>query len=209
MHDKSNHIDWCAVDWNDPDMKFVLALKHEAGDLLIVSRDGGKTFEDVAKGYGPAWILDAQTAVVAQAKSKTNPKPGLLRTTDAGKTFAQCADYSTRALPRWHDGKLYWLVDGAIVTTTDKGESWQKLCDVKDGRFGPVFGKRADHLFVLTGAGIVETKDAGKSWSPAIRLPAELKGVSPLTWLAYDAGRDTLYVMKMGSELYKWDRRTQ
>ena len=57
----------------------------------------GKTFDDVGKGYGPAWIFDAKTAVVAQAKSKTNPKPGLLRTVDAGKTFERCADYSTRA----------------------------------------------------------------------------------------------------------------
>src|SRR5262249_15597790 len=54
MDKKSSHIDWCAVDWTDPDMKFVLALKHESGDLLIVSRNGGKSFEDVGKGYGPA-----------------------------------------------------------------------------------------------------------------------------------------------------------
>src|SRR5947207_1932814 len=87
MHNKSSHVDWCAVDWTDPEMKFVLALKHESGDLLIVSHDGGKSFEDVGKGYGPAWIFDNQTAVVAEAKPKDRPKPGLLRTIDGRKTI--------------------------------------------------------------------------------------------------------------------------
>jgi hypothetical protein len=40
MDGKSVYADWCAVDWTDPDRKFVLALKHESGGLLIASRDG-------------------------------------------------------------------------------------------------------------------------------------------------------------------------
>src|ERR1043166_3813842 len=27
LHPKSAHVDWCAVDWTEPDTKFVLALK--------------------------------------------------------------------------------------------------------------------------------------------------------------------------------------
>jgi photosystem II stability/assembly factor-like uncharacterized protein len=205
---KSSHIDWCAVDWTDADMKFILALKHESGDLLLRSVDGGKTFEEVGKGYGPAWIFDSKTAVVAEAGSKTNPKPGLLRTTDGGKTFQPCAAYAAKALPRWHQGTgtLYWLVAGALLTTTDKGENWKKVCDLKDGRFGPVFGKEAKHLFVLTGAGIVESTDGGETWAKAIAVPKELKGVSALTWMEYDPVHDVLYVMKMGSELFKLER---
>jgi hypothetical protein len=48
---KSAHIDWCAVDWTDPEMKFVMALKHESGGLLLVSRDGGKSFAELGEGY--------------------------------------------------------------------------------------------------------------------------------------------------------------
>src|SRR5262249_22324063 len=106
-----------------------------------------------------------------------------------------------------HDGVLYWLVEGAIVTTKDKGASWQKLCDLKDGRFGPVFGKTARHLFVLTGAGIVESTDAGATWSQALPGPAQMKGGGPRSWLAYDPVHDVVYVMKMGSELYKLERK--
>ncbi|HKM52428.1 MAG TPA: hypothetical protein VJY33_03400 [Isosphaeraceae bacterium] len=206
MDKKSGHVDWCAVDWTDPDMKFVLTLKHESGDLLLVSRDGGKSFEEVGKGYGPAWIFDNMTAVVAEAKTKDRPKPGLLRTTDGAKTFKPCGEYSTRALPKWHDGSLYWLVDGALISSNDKGESWKKLGEIKDGRYGPIFGKDLKHMFVLTGAGIVESSDGGATWSKPIPVPKDLKGVSALTWIEYDPKNDILYTMKMTSELYKLAR---
>jgi photosystem II stability/assembly factor-like uncharacterized protein len=202
---KSSHVDWCAVDWTDPEMKLLFTLKHESGDLLLRSTDGGKSFEEVGKGYGPVWVFDGKTAVVAQARSKDRPKPGLLRTTDAGKTFQPCGDYFARALPRWHKGVLYWLVEGALLTTTDRGETWKKVCDLKDGRFGPIFGKDGQ-LFVLTGAGIVASSDSGASWGPPIAPPPGFKGISTLTWMEYDPVHDVLYLMKMTSELYRLER---
>ena len=204
---KSTHVDWCAVDWSDPDMKFILTLKHESGDLLLVSRDAGKSFDEVGKGYGPAWIFDSKTAVIAQAKSKTNLKPGLLRTTDAGKTFEPCGAYHAKALPRLNKDTLYWLVDGALIATKDQGKSWTAISDIKGGIFGPIFGKNADHLFVLAQAGILESTDGGKSWSKTIAAPKAMKSVANLSWMEYDPVNDTLYVMKMGSELYQWKRK--
>ncbi|MGH7222178.1 MAG: WD40/YVTN/BNR-like repeat-containing protein, partial [Gemmataceae bacterium] len=191
----------------DPRLRFLMAQKHESGGLLIVSHDGGDSFAEIGKGYGPAWIFDGDTAVVARMKTKEHPKPVLLRTTDGGKTFQPCGDFTARALPRWHDGKLYWLVEGALLSTTDKGEHWTKISDLKDGRFGPLFGKNGKHLFVLTGAGIVESSDAGKNWSKPIAPPRELKGISTLTWMEYDPKNEALYIMKMGSELYKMSRK--
>jgi photosystem II stability/assembly factor-like uncharacterized protein len=203
---KCGHVDWCAIDWGDAEMKFVLALKHESGGTLLVSTDGGKRFEEAGKGYGPAWVFDGSTAVVAEAKTKDKPKPGLLRTTDGGKSFKPCGDYSATALPKWRGDTLYWLVDGALIKTTHAGKNWEKVCDLKDGRYGPVFGKEAKQMFVLTGAGVIESTDGGATWSQPLALPKELKGVSPLTWMDYDPTHDVLYVMKMGSELYRMDR---
>lgn len=202
----SQHIDWCAVDWSDPDLKFVLALKHESGGTLIVSRDGGKSFSETGKGYGPAWVFDDRNAVVALAKTKERPRGGVARTADGGRTFTPCGDFGPVCLPHWQGSALYWLADGQLIKTSDKGQTWQKACDLKDGRFGPVFGKDAAHMFVLTGAGVVESKDGGATWTKPIPLPAEMKGVNPLTWLAYDPQGDILYVMKMTSELYKLSR---
>ncbi len=210
---KSSHVDWFAVDWSDPGLKFILTLKHESGGVLLASRDGGMTFAEVGKGYGPGWVFDGNTAVVAQAKSKDRPKPYLMRTTDGGKTWEPCGAYSpvgsnsAQALPMWHAGSLYWLVEGALIVSDDKGATWKKAADVKDGRYGPVFGKDAKHMFVLTGAGVIETTDAGATWSKPIPSPKDLKGVGGLTWLAYDPKNDVLYLMNMGSDLFKLTRR--
>jgi photosystem II stability/assembly factor-like uncharacterized protein len=200
---KCSHVDWCSLAWMDPEMKFVLALKHESGGTLLASTDGGKTFDEAGKGYGPAWVFDASTAVVAEAKTKDKPKPGLVRTTDGGTTFKPCSEYSATALPKWRGDTLYWLVDGALIKTTDAGKSWDKVSDLKDGRYGPIFGKEAKQMFVLTGTGVIESTDGGATWSQPLAMPKELKGVSALTWMEYDPVNDVLYVMKMGSDLHR------
>ena len=74
-------------------------------------------------------------------------------------------------------------------------------------RYGPIFGKEAKHLFVLTNAGIVESRDGGSTWGKPIALPKDLKGVDSLTWMDYDPGRDVLYLMKMRSQLFKMARK--
>ena len=101
---------------------------------------------------------------------------------------------------------LYWLVEGALLATTDHGESWKKLGAIKDGRYGPIFGKDAKHLFVLTAAGVAESSDGGASWSKPVEPPKDLKGIGTLTWLEYDPKHDVLYLMKMGSDLFKMPR---
>jgi photosystem II stability/assembly factor-like uncharacterized protein len=204
---ESGHVDWCAVDWSDRDMKFILTLKHEKQDLMLVSRDGGKSFHEVGKGYGPAWVFDNQIAVAAEAKSKTQPKPGILRTINGSDSFHRVADYHAKALPRWHKDTLYWVVEGALIKTTDQGKSFTKISDLKGGLFGPIFGKDDKHLFVLAQNGIVESTDGGTTWQKPIPTPKEMKSVANLAWMEYDPTRDTLYVMKMGSELYRWQRK--
>jgi photosystem II stability/assembly factor-like uncharacterized protein len=207
LDQKTKHVDWCAVDWSDADMKFILTLAHEKNDLMLISRDGGKSFDEVGKGYGPAWIFDNQTAVVAEAKSKANSKPGLVRTTDGGKTFQYKGDYHAKALPRWHKDALYWVVEGALIVTKDKANTWTKISDIKGGLFGPIFGKNDKHVFVLAQNGILESTDGGVTWAKPIAVPKEMKSVANLAWMEYDPTRDNLYVMKMGSELYRWQRR--
>src|SRR4051794_1119502 len=205
MDAKSSHVDWAGADWAG--MKFVLALKHESGGLLLASHDGGKTFAELGKGYGPAWVFDGQAAVAAEARSKDRPKPRLLRTADGGKTWDPVGEHTATALPKCHDGTLYWLVEGALVTSADRGQTWAKVSDVKDGTYGPIFGRDSKHLFVLTKGGILETTDAGATWGKPTPLPKELKGTSPLTWLEYDPKGDVLYAMMMGSDLYRMVRK--
>lgn len=203
---KSVHVDWVAVDWSDPDRKFVLTLKHEAADLLLASNDGGKEFREVGKGFGPACIFDDKTAVAVQIVPGEPKKPAkriLSRTIDGAKTFEKVADFSTKAVPVWFENKPYWLVDGAIITSKDKGKTWEQVAAVKNGQFGPIFGKDAKQMFVLTPAGVVSTNDGGSTWSPPIAAPKEMKGIGALSWIAFDARNNILYLMKMGTDLYR------
>ena len=37
-------------------------------------------------------------------------------------------------------------MDGAFIRSTDAGKTWNKLSDIKDGRYGPIFGKDAKQI---------------------------------------------------------------
>lgn len=212
LADSSKHVDWCGVDWTDPELKFILTLKHEAGGLLLASRDGGKSFEELGAGYGAGYVLDGQTAVVAREKSPPNDAPSIVRTTDAGRTWQSVGSYrpvghqSAQALPKWHGDTLYWLCEGELVASSDRGATWRRVAEIQGGKYGPIFGRDAQHLLVLTGAGIVESTDGGRQWSAAIAPPAAMSKIGGLTWLAFDSEHDILYLMRMGSDLYKLDR---
>ena len=138
---RSEHIDWCAVDWSDPAMGFILALKHEQDGLLIASNDGGKSFRDVGKGYISGWVFDDRTAVVA---AETPDGGELRRTTDGGATFAAAGNFtppgngSARTLPKWKDGKLYWLTRDGLIASGDKGATWTTVAKVDEPLNGPV-----------------------------------------------------------------------
>jgi hypothetical protein len=209
---QSSHVDWCAVDWTDPDLRFILALKHESDGLLLVSQNGGKSFTEVGKGYGPGWVFDSQTAVIFRNQTKGAAKTGLWRTTDGGKTFQFCGAYSpvghnsAQALPKWCEGKLYWLVEDGLITTTDKGMTWQRIGQLKNARYGPIFGRASRHLFVLTRTGVVESTDGGGTWSKPLAPPRAPNVLGGLSWLEYDPRHDVLYLMKMGSDLYRLAR---
>lgn len=206
---KCQHVDWCALDWADENMTFMLAFKHEANGLLLRSRDGGKSFDEIGKGHGfGAWVFDADTAVVALAKGpeKVARDGYIVRTTDGGKTFKPVSKSVPVCLPKPQGDALYWLCQGELLRGTDKGAKWEQVSAVKDARYGPIFGKDAKTLFVLTGAGVIESADGGATWGLPLAVPKELKGVNGLTWLDYDPKNDALYVMKMGTDLYKLSR---
>jgi hypothetical protein len=203
---RSEHIDWCAVDWTDLAMGFILALKHEQGGLLIASNDGGKTFRDIGKSYIAGWVFDKQTAVVAK---ETGDGAELQRTTDGGQAFSPCGPFtpvgsgSARALPKWKDGNLYWLTREGLISSADRGATWTTISVVEDALYGPVFGATPAHLLVLTRKGILESTNGGTTWSELLPGPADFGDLAGLTWLDYDPTHDTFYLMKMTSDLYR------
>ncbi len=99
------------------------------------------------------------------------------------------------------------MVAGALISSADKGQTWKKLSDLKDGRCGPVFGKNAQHLFVLTNGGILESTDGGATWGKPLLLPKEMKGATFMTWIEYDPVHDAMYTTRMGANLYRLERK--
>ena len=70
-------------------------------------------------------------------------------------------------------------------------------------------GKMTKSIFAVPAVsdGEVRTvKIEGSGWSKPIAPPRDLKGIGSLTWLAYDPKNDVLYLMKMGSDLFKFVR---
>jgi hypothetical protein len=61
-------------------------------------------------------------------------------------------------------------------------------------------------MFILTKVGVVESTDGGASWSKPLAPPKAMKGIGGLSWLEYDPKHDVLYLMKMGSDLYRLAR---
>ena len=111
----------------------------------------------------------------------------------------------SRCCRGWHKDTLYWLTDRSLIATVDQGKTWKKLSEVKDARFGPIFGN-GSQMFVLAGSGILESSDSGVTWAAPIAAPKEMKGLTSQAWIEYDPIHDVLYIMKSGSDLYQWNR---
>jgi hypothetical protein len=130
----------------------------------------------------------------------------LMRTTDAFQTVSPGGDYSAVALPRWHNGVLYWLVEGGMIASRNRGETWERVTsEIRDGQCGPVFGTSPRHMFVVVPRGVRESTDGGTRWSPVVPLPPRMGKVTR-GWVEYDPCNDVLYLMQMASELCRLER---
>jgi len=93
-----------------------------------------------------------------------------------------------------------------LIASDDRGATWTQVADVKDGRYGPVFGADAKaHVRPHRGGRRRESRRR-RHVVAALAAPKDLKGIGGLTWLAFDPKNDVLYLMTMGSDLFKLAR---
>jgi photosystem II stability/assembly factor-like uncharacterized protein len=112
--------------------------------LIHLSRDGGKTWQNVTPGWLPEWALisiiepsphDPATAYVAATRYKLDDlHPYLLKTNDYGKTWHLIVegvpeDLITRAIREDPErrGLLYAGTERGVLFTCDDGAHWQPL----------------------------------------------------------------------------------
>ena len=153
---------------------------------------------DVKGGVG---IFDDKTLVMTKGE-------GILRSEDAGQTWTKVSDLTPNGRTiKVYKGVAYWLSSGGLLVSSDKGQKWSTQGSPTDATLGPWF-KDENHIAAAGAKGIVESKDAGKTWTAIASLPEKFN-MPKAGWFAnvgWDPVHDLYYSSQMGKPTYKLER---
>ena len=198
--------DYAAVDWSAKEPQNIFAALHESGGKYFISTDAGKKWtklgeEKVFDPKGGVGIFDDKTLVMTKGE-------GILRSTDAGATWAKISDLTPNGrVVQIYKNTAYWLSASGLLVSTDKGATWTVQGSKTDATLGPWF-KDENHICAAGAKGIVETKDAGKTWTVIAPLPEKfsLARAGWFTNMGWDPARNIFYASSMGKPAYKLQR---
>ncbi|HSI37391.1 MAG TPA: hypothetical protein VK986_27630 [Tepidisphaeraceae bacterium] len=225
LKDVGRNWDYVAVDWTAEEPQTLFGMHHESGGQLMHSTDGGKSWakSEKHKEFSAVGVAGADTLMTVKLD-------GIQRSTDGGKTWAEASKFTPlgRLAVTGPDGALYWmardpLLPGAVpdpknppgtflIVSKDKGATWAKQGEKTPAPspWGPYFGKDEKHVVTLTKKGvIIESRDAGQTWTDVIQLPAKGYETSNPGWfvnVAYDPTGDVFYASRMGQPCLKYER---
>ena len=211
---KEPHFDGCAVDFSDPERKFLLLCPHEQHPSLLKSTDGGATWtkigeknpEDPDCSTKPL-ILDSKTILVNSYGYRKPDKWGIYRSEDAGVTWTKVSEERASSdVILTSKGDILWTVGPGLLKSSDQGKTWSLL---KSPVKGQVLEVAPDRLVGLSSGGKSQpyvSKDAGNTWTP-IGKPLPFKART----FTYDAARkcflavEELQKGQTGGVLARWD----
>lgn len=198
--------DWGAVLWTAGEPKVLFARTHENRDIAMISRDGGKTWQDLGQGFGAVGIFSEDVLVASRGKE---PKwAGLHRSADGGKTWEQVSEASPVGVLTVFKGTGWWLTDRGILRSRDQGRTWEPAGDLAGAVWGPYFGKDENHFVVVDRKGFQETSDGGKTWRAIAPFPpAFAKDFNTRGWFlnfAWDPIGKVCYAARMGQPAWKF-----
>jgi hypothetical protein len=212
-NDKSRGFDFVAVDWTDPRARRMFGVRHESGEVGLLSEDSGATWKTLDKGFKSFGVFDFDTLVTSRGKGPEDRGPGqklgngIERSTDGGATWKKVSDLKPAGRVMVHyKGSGYWLGENRLLVSRDKGATWSTLGGEVSGWFGPYF-KDEKHMVVVGKAGFHETKDGGETWKLVAPVPDMKDFHGP--WYpnyAWDAKADIFYASKMGMPAYRLRR---
>ncbi|HZL34548.1 MAG TPA: hypothetical protein VFC78_04505 [Tepidisphaeraceae bacterium] len=196
--------DYAAVDWSQSDPKSIFAARHESGGEMYLSADGGQSWKQIGKDpkFAGVGIFDDKTLL-------TTKGGGILRSTDAGSTWAKVSDLQPIGrVVQVYKNVAWWLGKEGLLVSTDKGATWSTQGKPVDASFGPWFASKK-HLMVAGKKGFFQTTDGGQSWILIAPIPAGFDVPMPgwFTNPAWDPIHDVLYASKMGMPTYKLERQ--
>lgn len=199
-NDKSRGFDYVAVDWSEKAPRRMFGVRHESGEIGLLSGDGGATWTALGKPFKAFGVFDFDTLVTWRGA-------GIERSTDGGATWTKVSDATPAGrLMVTRNGVGYWLAKDGLLVSKDKGATWELRPGI-NASFGPYFGKDDRHLVVVGKDGFHETTDGGAAWKLVAPLPPdkEYKG----DWFpnyAWDAKGNVFYASRMGRPAYKHER---
>src|SRR5688572_11936796 len=165
-NDQSRGFDFVAVDWTDPRARRMFGVRHESGEIGLLSEDSGATWKTLEKGFKNFGVFDFDTLVTSRGN-------GIERSTDGGKTWTKVSDRTpTGRVMALYKGTGYWLTENGLIVSKDKGATWTH--EGKGGGkawFGPYFGKDENHRVIVDKEGFLETTNGGATWHRAAPLP--------------------------------------
>jgi photosystem II stability/assembly factor-like uncharacterized protein len=194
-------FDFVAVDWTDPKARRMWGVRHESGEVGLLSEDGGASWKAMDKGFKVFGVFDFNTLV-------TSKGAGIERSTDGGATWTKVSESKpTGRIMVLYKGVGYWLGEKGILVSRDKGATWTTQGGEVSAWFGPFFGKDEKHLVVFGKDGFLESTDGGDSWKVAAPPPTEKamtdKWFSNVAW---DAKANIFYISRMGKPAFKFER---
>ena len=200
-NDNSRGFDFVAVDWTDPKARRMFGVRHESGEIGLLSDDAGATWKTLDKGFKNFGVFDFDTLVTSRGA-------GIERSTDGGATWKKVNDTKPTGRVMVHyRGAGYWLFDQGILVSKDKGATWAPQGVAVSAWFGPFFGKDEKHMVVVGKAGFHETTDGGETWN-AVAHPPDVKDFNG-PWFpnyAWDPKANVFYASRMGQPAYKLQR---
>jgi photosystem II stability/assembly factor-like uncharacterized protein len=196
---KLSHLDFGAVDWSDPDARTMISIKHESGGEAVLSKDAGKTWSSLGKGFKTVGIFPHGVLMADRGT-------GIERSED-GATWAKVADQRPIGLAmRVFQGVGYWTSDAGVLVSRDVGKTWSLIGAPVKAWYGPYVGKDDKHLVVVGKDGVSETTDAGATWTVVAPLPPQFTVGIVGPNFAWDPIANIFYASSMGKPAYAFHR---
>jgi photosystem II stability/assembly factor-like uncharacterized protein len=149
-----------AADPTDPSVLYAAV----AGEGLYRSEDGGRTFEQVSEGVGPAVY---GLAVTPRGRVLAADQRGVLASDDGGTKWTFLLEDGSVGLAVNPDDPDTILAGGRwLERSTNGGRTWQRVLDIEEG-FGPIAWAPSDPDVAYTvglDRKLYRSRDQGATW---------------------------------------------
>jgi photosystem II stability/assembly factor-like uncharacterized protein len=162
---------------------------------ILVSLDGGKTWQKCGWSYGPAIrVITLSGEVLA-----LSPANGLYKSSDGGAAWTgakpsesgisfTCVTWPTNSI-------IYVGTNRGVFCSDNAGKTWKLITAGQAVRWVDAREDKPERVFVLFETGeLVMSKDSGQVWNPLTRDPANLRfyrtiGATPIFFLIRSDGK--------------------